>query len=99
MPKFRAYAFLALATASLTACNPFASGDTYPPQVIIAYMNACKMSGGQDTYCRCVIDDLQKKVSLADFNELDLQFRTRGIVPPESKAFKQLAASRLSCMK
>lgn len=91
--------FLLAACDKAPNLNPFSTHKPYPAQLVGNFVNFCKITGGAPTYCQCVIDDVQKHVSLDDYNEMEVLLRVNPGEGAQSKAFKQLAASRLTCMQ
>lgn len=79
--------------------NPFSAHKPYPAQLVSNFVKFCKITGGAPTYCECVIEDVQKTVSLEDYNQMEMLLRLNPGLGAQSRAFKQLAASRLTCMQ
>ncbi|MFQ5948315.1 MAG: hypothetical protein ACE5KX_05605 [Acidimicrobiia bacterium] len=48
----------------LAACG---GGEEYPPQVVDEYLSRCLQEGGNQEFCQCTIDEIQDRMSLAEF--------------------------------
>ena len=66
-------------------------GEAYPESVKSEFMKGCHKSGN-DTYCTCVFDKVQKEYSLAEFAEIEKKLEA-GTPPKEFTDFTAKAAS------
>lgn len=53
-------------TTTQAPATTVATGETYPAEMVEAYMDGCRPDGGEEL-CRCTIDQYQVRLSLAEF--------------------------------
>ncbi len=70
---------LPLAAGGLILAPTLAWAEAYPPQVVNQFVTSCQenfqaqiptFANKSGAYCQCVIQELQRKLSYADFNQL-----------------------------
>lgn len=83
----RAIAPAVLGLALVAAgCGGGNSKEAYPAKSVNAFVRTCRAQPrATDHYCRCVIDELQAKLSYADFKALDAAFSAKR-TPNQQKA-------------
>jgi hypothetical protein len=80
---------LLLAVVALAACSR-APEQAYPADVVDAFVTSCRTKAPEGT-CRCTIDELQRTVSLDQFEALDRQARSGAVPKPLGDAITACA--------
>jgi len=55
---------------STTSTTAAATSETYPPEIVDAYVQGCSPTSGED-FCRCTIEQFEARLPLEDFLALD----------------------------
>ena len=83
---------------SSTSQSASAPATEYPAPVVKNFMEACsKQSGATTSYCRCTIEELQKRLPYDDFKQADAAIQ-RGEKEP-AKARRAIQAAIAKCRK
>jgi hypothetical protein len=88
---------------SSSATPTYLAQNTYPPELVTVYMDACVGSASNTSisremaisYCRCSIDRIQSNYTLEKFLEL-VQSASPGILPPELESIAAACVTSLT---
>ena len=83
---------------SSTSESASAPATEYPTPVVKNFMDSCtKQSGATASYCRCTIEELQKRLPYDEFKQADAAIQKGGKEPP--KARRAIQAAIAKCRK
>jgi hypothetical protein len=92
--------------AALTACTGNVGNTTgnaktgapneYPIEVLNAFMDSCKKSGGKQETCLCVFEKVQQKYTFEEYSVLEAKM-AGGQAPEDFLEF--VGKARAECMK
>jgi len=77
---------------SLTLIVGCAKKNTYPPETVANFMNACTGSGGSAETCGCVLEKVQAKYTLKEFIAIEAQVAAGTANPDFAKASATMMA-------
>lgn len=82
-----------LSVAFIAGC---AKKTVYPPATVAKFMNECTGAGTPESNCGCVLEKIQAKYSLKEFNEIDAQIAAG---TPNTDFEKEIVTMAEECVK
>jgi hypothetical protein len=78
-----ALAFCAIAVFAFSSCDGGDKTRTYPTDVRENFLSSCEGGGGSPSECKCMLDEIQKRMDLDEFTRFEERYGANGDLPDE----------------
>jgi hypothetical protein len=72
--------------------------EPYPPEIVKAFLEGCNEDGTSFALCNCVINELQKRYTFAQFVQIAEKSSQGNEIPPEILEVAQICSQSLSSL-